>query len=64
LSELLPENIEKTPKLRDTLLEITLAKSRFNLDRDSIHGSLIFRLLPELIANSGLVTSVNIELIQ
>ncbi len=45
------------------MLELALSKTKFNIDRDTIHGSLMFKKIPEVIANCGLITSVQVELL-
>jgi len=48
----------------EALLELTLAKTRFNIDKDTIQGQLIFKTLPTEFANSNSIEGVYIELVQ
>jgi len=48
----------------NALLELTLAKTRFNIDKDTIQGQLIFKTLPTEFANSNSIEGVYIELVQ
>ena len=48
----------------EALLELSLAKTRFNIDKDHIEGQLIFKTLPTEFANSNAIEGVCIELVQ
>ena len=47
----------------EALLELSLSKTRFNIDKDTIQGQLIFKTLPTEFANSNSIEGVYIELV-
>ena len=57
---------EEAQEIVDTnkvLVELSLGKTRYNIDKDTIYGKLLFKKLPMQVVNSNFVRSIEFQIV-